>query len=1223
MDWNPEEENRIRRYLLDDATQDERRRVEVRLLEDDDYGEWLLLIEDELIDDYARGALPARESGLFARNFLVTPQRRQGLAVAREMTKCAAAKDTATVDSMKQQIDVAAESHTTDETETAHQVLISEVRRGRGWWRVLFVPNWKIAGYALLVLGVGLAVWQWRLSGSDVKKGLSALNQAYGERRPLEARITGFVYAPFPFSTQRGNVEEQKIDQVALDRAKHFLLGRSVDDHDPALLHALGKYYLTQKDFDTAIAQFQKVLNLGVESAQLHSDWGAALIGKTGHIDTADPDRRTKDINECFTHLNRAMELDPGLLEALFNRALLNQREQLRREARADWEKYLRQDPKSFWAEEAQQNLKEVEEDLRKGSLRSEQLYQDFRSAFQAYNNERALKAFSLGFSLNGNYIIGQLIDGFLAAQLAGRKNEAEENMRALSYIGKLAREKTGDRYTDDLAHYYQQARPDQLALSASARGLMAEANGFYRKSENDRAIELYEKARQMFARAGNTGEEIFAEAWIGHCHHQRSDTEPNLRIFMRLTPICAERKYRWMQANALCGRANAHNSSGRFSQAITDCLQCGKIAGELGDYMGVLRSRYILGGFYYELGRHEENLRLSESAQKLADQLSADIRYSMPFYNIRAWSLSALGFREAAFAFQREAVKMAEDTKSSRLRAYAYIFQGMIFAQHKKFAEAIISARRGIAIGREMGSDRTGQDFVHTGLLQLGHIYRAAGRFPEAITAFNQVMGFYRGSKKEAYLYGAAKGRLLTLIAQRDDAAARDELREVLALYEKYRKSIQEESNRNSFFDQEQSVYDIAIDFAYARLGDPEQALTFAELNRARSLRDANERGWEMIDGLEAPELLLKASPEPNGASEIQRQMPDDVQLIEYAVLEDKLIVWIISKTIINNRVLSISFTELNERVNRYLALVNQAPGRTDQRWIETAMELHDALVLPVEPLIDRRKQICVIPDKILTRLSFGALVARASGRLLIEDYLLSYASSANVFLDLTEKARQKDGAVQERLLAVGNPRFDRRAFPKLDDLRSAEEEAAGVSTYYQSPRLLTKDGATKSAVLREMQHVDVTHFALHYVPDVWSPMFSRILLAAGRGDEHDGSLHMHELYRLALVQLRLVVLSACQARGEEVHAGEGAIGVTRPFEAAGVPLVVASLWSVDSDATSDLMVSFHRTRKQFGRSTAEALRIAQLEMAGGGGKYRHPYYWAAFVVIGGYSKY
>jgi CHAT domain-containing protein len=78
--------------------------------------------------------------------------------------------------------------------------------------------------------------------------------------------------------------------------------------------------------------------------------------------------------------------------------------------------------------------------------------------------------------------------------------------------------------------------------------------------------------------------------------------------------------------------------------------------------------------------------------------------------------------------------------------------------------------------------------------------------------------------------------------------------------------------------------------------------------------------------------------------------------------------------------------------------------------------------------------------------------------------------------------------------------------------------------------------------------------------------------------------------------------------------------IGMSRIFIASGVPLVVASLWPVDSEATAELMIKFHQYRKQKGFTTIDALRQAQRDMLDSPEpRYRRPYYWAPFVVIGG----
>jgi CHAT domain-containing protein len=1213
MLFHEEDDNRIKRFLLGEVTAEEEAQIEDRLFADATFVQQLGVVEQELIDDYLCDRLTAEERARFEKHFLATRQRPE---------------QTAQTDARREQLLLmkalkryAVETQKSSQAPAGEQVpdLLRRLRAlAQGWWQVPV--------FALLLVGLGFGVRAVFFQESEVERVTEYLNQAYRAERPLEARITGLGYAPFTFSVLRGErppaTTENKVNYVALEQARHFLFSRKIQASDHTLLYALGKYYLAQKEFDQAIDQLRQALPLNPSLATLHSDLGAALLGKIARDRSTKEGPSKQDVNACFEHLNRALALDPALLEALFNRALLNQFEQLRREAQADWERYLQQDSHSPWAKEAQQNLAQVKRDLGKGALRREQLLQDFRDALAARADERLLSAFNLSFSFNGNYIAEQLINDFLAARLAARAHDAEAALRALTYVGELAAQRQGERFFADLARYYRQLQPTQLPLLVAARKLMAEANAHYRKSENDRAVEVYEEARQLFAQAGNTGEELFAVAWIGHCHHQRSDTERNLEVFTWLAPVCSEKAYRWMHSNALCGLANGYNSAGQFSQAIAACLQCGNIASDFGDQTGVLRSWYMLGAFYFELGKHEENIRLTERGLELGDRIAAELRYTITFYNLRAWSLSALGLREAAFAFQREAVRIAHEAGSPRLIAYAQIFQGQVFAQHQRFTEAIASTQRGVALGQQL-NDETGRDFAHLGLLYLGNIYRAAGQYAEALAAFDQVRGFYQQSKKQIYRYGAAKGRLLTLIAQKRDDTAQQELGEVLALYEQYRRHIQEESNRNSFFDQEQSVYDVAIDFAYTRLNEPRQALAYAELSRSRSLLDILKRGAERIQGPEYPEFLLEAKTEPLGIEAIQSQLPADTQVLEFAVLADKVIGWVFTASGFRHAPIVISAAELRKRIDQYLPLIERAPGKADERWREPAVELHDLLIQPFTRWLDPQKRLCIVADKTLTRLPFGSLVARATGRCLIEDYPLSYASSANVFLVATAEARKKAAPGAEYLLAVGNPRFDRRAFPLLEDLPTAADEATHSAAYYPAALVLQGERATKQALLRELGRADVIHLAAHYVPDSWSPMFSHIPLATLADGAEESTLQVHELSRLGALRARLVILSACRTLGEEYYAGEGAIGAARAFERLKVPLVVATLWPVDSQATAALMTNFHRLRKQAGLSTVAALRAAQVALLHDASQFRHPYYWAAFALVGGRGEF
>ncbi len=101
------------------------------------------------------------------------------------------------------------------------------------------------------------------------------------------------------------------------------------------------------------------------------------------------------------------------------------------------------------------------------------------------------------------------------------------------------------------------------------------------------------------------------------------------------------------------------------------------------------------------------------------------------------------------------------------------------------------------------------------------------------------------------------------------------------------------------------------------------------------------------------------------------------------------------------------------------------------------------------------------------------------------------------------------------------------------------------------------------------------------------------------------------------------LVVLSACNTgRGEQIK-GEGIMGLTRAFMYAGTPAVEVTLWSVDAQASYQINPRFFRHLKD-GLPLAAALRQAKLDLLAEAEEdedlehFRHPFFWAPFVVFG-----
>ena len=79
----------------------------------------------------------------------------------------------------------------------------------------------------------------------------------------------------------------------------------------------------------------------------------------------------------------------------------------------------------------------------------------------------------------------------------------------------------------------------------------------------------------------------------------------------------------------------------------------------------------------------------------------------------------------------------------------------------------------------------------------------------------------------------------------------------------------------------------------------------------------------------------------------------------------------------------------------------------------------------------------------------------------------------------------------------------------------------------------------------------------------------------------------------------------------------GRAALGLAGVAVKAGVRSAVATLWYVDDEAASLVVREFYRQLKTRGLPKARALQQAQISLISQL-RYRHPAYWAPFVVVG-----
>lgn len=1178
-----EDQTRLRSYLLGDLTEEEEGRVELRLLSDAGFAEVFDAVEDELIEQYVDDELTAEERGRFEGYFLLAPERRTKLGVARALRSRSVRK----------------------------MPPATPARPSSGFYL-------RLAACTLLVLGLGFGGWRVFFYKSTVDQGMLALQAAYGGRGDIEARVTGLKQAPA--APQRGTAGRG--DEIEQERAGLLLRNAVRESPDAESHHALGKLYLLQREFDKAIDQFDEALRRAPLDARVHSDLGAALFER-GKLRSSERGRGegSEDFARSIEHLKKALELDGTLLEAVFNRALVYQHQHLLPQAGEDWRRYLEADSTSLWADEARKNLRRLEEQMKRGALSNEEIFEGFLGAVETGDDEAAWGLVRHHQGRKGNVVVERLLDAHLEpdGEAAGGKVGGPRRASVLlAKVGELASERAGERFFSDVARYYRTMTPQQTAAVTEARRLMKSGYDGWGRVGVAESLDTFNRARLLFGQAGDTCEQRVAEYWVGFSQYRQMHKEGSLATFEGLERDCAGSGYKWLQVRALWGISLVQNDYNELSKSIEYGRRSLALAEQTGDTVGLLNAMGTLIAHHRYLSDSNQALSYIQSSTPLVASTSLDPVLGSRHFSYEAAALSTLGLDEAAVEYQKEALRYALSSGNPSTMSVNHAELGSLYGRLRDYGEALKHIRRAIEIAESRDPDPAVQELIAYSHLLLGHLRRREGDLPQAVASYDRAVELYGRLGLPTFLYQAHKGRLLCYVAQKRDEQVKGEIAAALSLAELHRDKILDEDTRNNFFDAEQSAYDVAIDFAHSRLGDDREAFNYSEFSKARSLLDALNA--------EAPAARRadSAAVRPMRLSEVQALLPEQVQVVQYAVLEDKLLVWVISKSGFSAKAVSVTREELTRQVLSYRSLISRPPedGAAASEESRRAGELYGILLGPVESALAEGKQVCIVPDKVLNYLPFGPLVSTRSGRHLIEERRVVLAPSSTVFVVCTQAAGRKrlaDGG--ERLLSVGNPSFSRQDFPSLPDLPSAETEAREVSAYYESARLLTGPDARADAVKDGMGDSEVIHLALHSVLDPRFPMRSKLLLAKGPGG---GGLTASDISGLTLSRTRLVVLSACQTAAERYYGGEGMIGMARPFIAAGVPLVAASLWPVDSDSTAGLMIRFHNHRKLGQLPAAEALRLAQLEMLNDpDARRRHPYYWAAFILVGGYSEY
>ncbi len=529
--------------------------------------------------------------------------------------------------------------------------------------------------------------------------------------------------------------------------------------------------------------------------------------------------------------------------------------------------------------------------------------------------------------------------------------------------------------------------------------------------------------------------------------------------------------------------------------------------------------------------------------------------------------------------------------------------------------------AARGIARARHMtGWERSLRYNFGRVALGRGDYIAAERQLRLALAGSGESEHSWRYTSR-ALLAEALAGRGALLEAEAELTAATDEL-------DGWRASLSGHERRVRAMEFDQGIDpDLGVATVIAALagaGRVASAFQLAERRRAHELVDRIDRAAAAL-----PDALAVTGAGPmsaGGAADVSALLPDDVTaLVEYVTGRggEPTTIFIATRTGVVARAAP-PIDSLAADLRRLNTLL-EADG--DARALGARL---GAVVLgpALEGLDPRVQRLIVVPDDILARLPFDALVLD-DGRYAVERFAISIAPSAGTVAALRARPTR---ARPVRLLAFGDPTFTPRPGsdgtdenPATGTYRAAFDNVGGLPRLSRSGRearraarfapdavvLLRRDASEASLRATTLGAFGVLHFATHALVD--ENAVSRTALALAPGGGEDGFLGPADLAALRL-DADLVVLSACRTAGGTILRGEGIQGLSAPLLQAGARSIVATAWQIGDANTARVVDALYRGLAS-GRTVSDALRDAKLEAMRAGAR---PSEWAAFVALG-----
>ncbi len=741
-------------------------------------------------------------------------------------------------------------------------------------------------------------------------------------------------------------------------------------------------------------------------------------------------------------------------------------------------------------------------------------------------------------------------------------------------------------------------------------------------------ALDCYKNA---LAISRKIGDKIGMNLQLGHMaiiYGLLGDFEKALDYYNQALEISREIGNKSGEARNLTNIGTIYDSEGEYDKALDLYNQALSINKEIQDKKSEATLLGNIGRLYIGSKDNDKAEQYIKEALKITRSL--DQKSLIASENINLGDLYMNKKRYAtAFQYFSEALKVAQNINEPGSILQANLGLSVSCYQQKDYKKSLFYAEQAVKQVENIRSSITSEEF------KTGFFAYNIQAYDQAITVCSNLHLQYPSENYDVQSFQIAekaKARtLLDIVYQgkifQNLSEIPDSLRQSFIAYE---------------HDIEKKYQTLSIELNISK--ESQNKLLISNLEE--QLEELKRGKVKVVNELREkyPQYYTLTNPKIFGMQEVQQHLLNDKQmLLEYFVGQDEIFMWIISKTDRKFITLSLTKTELENRLAEISPIFNKQKEvieiPVDYRWANVRLDLlyqlyKDLLEAPAADYLKNTQELIIIPDDILNYFPFEILVTDTTQQkitYLIQDYAISYAASASLLNpELIIKKRANNS-----LLAMGNPLFKtekkegfleqlvklvkyRTLFRgnEFQQLPNAEAEVKKIAENFENPTVYTGKQATERCFKQSAADYKNIHLATHFLVDDIQPMYSKIVLSQADNETEDGLLQTYEIYNMRL-NADMVVLSGCNSGLGELKRGEGLMGISRAFLYAGIPSLVVTLWPVEDRSTAVLMDKFYKYIKK-GYKKNKALQKAKIDLITSKDIMQDPFYWAPFILIG-----